>query len=54
MADPYLLVFYHWGLRIGLDMRILYPAWTDLADSVLGRPAVARAFAQEGIALGTP
>lgn len=54
VADPYLLVFYHWGLRIGLDMRIQYPAWTDLADRVLARPAVARVFAQEGIALGKP
>lgn len=54
VADPYLLVFYHWGLRIGLDMRTLNPAWTDLADRVLTRPAVMRVFAQEGIALGKP
>jgi glutathione S-transferase len=49
VVDPYLLVFYHWGQRIGLDMRRLYPAWTRLTHRIIARPAVARALAQEGI-----
>jgi glutathione S-transferase len=49
VVDPYLLVFYWWGRRIGLDMRGLYPAWTRHAEGVLARPAVQRVLVQEGI-----
>ena len=52
VADAYLLVFYHWGGRIGLDMRRDHPAWARLMDKVLARPAVARALATEGVELG--
>src|SRR6516164_5705195 len=38
VVDPYLLVFYHWGQRIGLEMRRLYPAWTRLAERIVARP----------------
>lgn len=51
VADIYLLVFYQWGQRIGLDMHADYPAWTALARRMLDRPAVQRALRQEGIAI---
>lgn len=49
LVDPFLLVFYKWGLRIGETMR-QYPAWLDHASRVLARPATKRAFEQEGLA----
>ena len=49
VVDPYLLVFFHWGGRIGLDMRKDYPAWAGLMDKVIARPAVRRALATEGV-----
>jgi glutathione S-transferase len=51
VVDAYLLVFYYWGHRIGLDMRTSYPAWTKLAQRVVARPAVQRVLANEGITL---
>jgi glutathione S-transferase len=51
VVDPYLLVFYQWGQRIGLDMRALCPAWTRLAERLLARPAVRRVLADEGVTL---
>lgn len=51
VVDPYLLVFYQWGKRIGIDMAARHPAWTGQAQHVAARPAVARVLAQEGISL---
>lgn len=51
VVDPYLLVFYRWGNRIGLDMRGRYPAWTAHTRRLEARDAVQRAIAQEGISL---
>jgi len=51
IADPYLLVFYLWGGRIGLDMAQRFPAWAGIAGRVAARPAVQRVFAIEEIAL---
>jgi glutathione S-transferase len=48
-VDPFLLVFYRWGNRIGLDMRDRYPGWTAHAEAVCARPAVQAALSQEGI-----
>jgi glutathione S-transferase len=48
-VDPFLLVFYRWGNRIGLSMRRDYPQWTAHAERVHARPAVQRALQQEGI-----
>ena len=48
-VDPYLLVFYYWGLRIGLDMHHDYLHWTGHAERVAARPAVQRTLSQEGI-----
>lgn len=49
LVDPFLLVFYKWGLRIGMAMN-QYPAWSRHARQVLARPACERAFEQEGLA----
>jgi glutathione S-transferase len=51
VVDPYLLVFYQWGGRVGLDMKQSYPAWRRLADQTLERAAVQRVLAQEEITL---
>jgi glutathione S-transferase len=51
VVDPYLLVFYRWGNRIGFDMRGDYPAWTRHALQVRERPATARALTTEGISV---
>jgi glutathione S-transferase len=48
-VDAYLLVFFRWGNRIGIDMRGGYPQWTVQAERVLQRPAVQRVLQQEGI-----
>lgn len=50
-VDPYLLVFYRWGNRMGFDMRCLYRSWTQHALLVLERPAVERALVQEGVSV---
>lgn len=47
LADPYLLVFFRWGNRIGLDMR--YPHWAAHSEALLARPAVRRALRTEGL-----
>ena len=51
VCDPYLLVFYRWGYRIGLDMKTEYPHWTKQAVRVASRPTVKRVFEDEGILL---
>jgi glutathione S-transferase len=49
IVDPYLLVFYLWGRRIGLDMTRRHPAWTDLSSRVATRPAVRRILEKEAL-----
>jgi glutathione S-transferase len=51
VLDPFLLVFYRWGNRIGLNMRTDYPTWTSITDRVAKRPAVRRVLESEGIAI---
>jgi hypothetical protein len=51
VVDPYLLVFYQWGGRVGLDMKDSYPAWRRLTDQTSQRPAVQRVLAHEKITL---
>jgi glutathione S-transferase len=51
VVDPYLLVFFRWGNRMSIDMRALYPAWTEHALHLEQRPAVQRALVQESISL---
>ncbi|KAF1711473.1 glutathione S-transferase [Pseudoxanthomonas kalamensis DSM 18571] len=49
VVDAYLLVFYRWGNRIGLDMWKDYPRYSTLMDIVHSRPAVKRIVEREGI-----
>ena len=51
VVDPYLLVFYQWGGRVGLDMKSSYPAWRRLTDQTSRRPAVQRVLAHENVTL---
>jgi len=46
VSDPYALVFYAWGTRIGLPMTEL-EAYTGLKNRMLQRPAVRRTLEQE-------
>lgn len=48
-VDPYMLVFYLWGISIGFNMRKEYPSWSALSARVLAREAVQRAIKQEGL-----
>lgn len=49
-CDPYTLVFYRWGLRLGLPLADL-PALTAHKDRLLERPAVQRMLKQEDVAI---
>lgn len=49
IVDPYLLVLYRWGNRIGLPMRATYAAWAALAERMLARPAVQCVLEREGV-----
>lgn len=51
VCDPYLLVFYRWGYRLGLDMKAQFPHWNKHAMRVASRPTVKRVFEDEGIQL---
>ncbi|MFM0167735.1 glutathione S-transferase family protein [Paraburkholderia sediminicola] len=51
MVEPFMLVLYRWGNRIGLDMRRHYPAWTAVSERVVARPAVRRTFEREGVSI---
>lgn len=51
VVDPYLLVFFRWGNRIGFDMRGQYPSWTKHSLRVLERPATMRALTTECISV---
>lgn len=50
-VDPFLLVFYGWGSRIGIDMRASYPKYAAFAQGLARRESVAIALAAEGIDL---
>jgi glutathione S-transferase len=50
VADPYLLVFYPWGLRRGYPMQEL-KNFAAFKDRMLQRPAVQRVLAKEKIKL---
>lgn len=51
IADPFLLVLYRWGNRIGIPMASSYPAWTQVSYRTAARPAVLEALKQEGISI---
>ena len=48
LCDAYMSVFYFWGRKLELPMTTL-PSYSRLVASVLLRPAVQRARAQEGL-----
>ena len=50
VADPYLLVFFRWGSRLGLNMRE-YQHWTRHTESMEKRTAVQSVLHAEGISL---
>ena len=49
-VDSLLVVYYRWGLKVGMDVRAQFPEYTRVMDKALARPAVRRAIDQEGIA----
>ena len=50
IADPYLLVFFRWGNRLGQNMR-QFQHWTDHAERMEKKSAVQRVLQAEGISL---
>ena len=48
VIDPFLLVFYRWGLEIGIDMSD-FRRWKQLTSTMLERPAVVEALDAEEI-----
>jgi glutathione S-transferase len=54
VADPFLLVFFRWANRIGLDAVERYPGWTAWARRMEDRSAVARVLTREGVSLWGP
>jgi glutathione S-transferase len=49
ILDAYLLVFYRWGNRVGVDVRSRCPRFAAGMDRVRARKAVAVVVAREGI-----
>ncbi len=50
IADPYLLVFFRWGNRLGLDMTI-FSNWTNHAKRIEQRRAVQTVLVKEEISI---
>jgi glutathione S-transferase len=50
IADPFLLVFYRWGNRLGLDMR-QFEHWTIHAEKMEQRKAVKSVLNAEGVSI---
>jgi glutathione S-transferase len=50
-VDPFLLVIFRWGNRIGFSIKDSYPCWTEHTHRLLERQAVQRALAHEGISV---
>lgn len=51
VVDGYLLVFYRWGNKVGMDVRQDFPNYTGIMDRVRQRPAVRRVIERESIDL---
>lgn len=51
VVDPFLLVLYRWGNRIGLDMHADCPAWSAASANLAQRPAVQAVLQREGVSL---
>lgn len=50
VVDAYLLVFWRWGKRIGIDMEGNYPKYSALASAVLRRDSTKAAIEAELVA----
>jgi glutathione S-transferase len=50
-VDPFVLVFYRWGNRMGFNMSERYEAWTKHTQRVITRGTVMRALAKEEISV---
>jgi glutathione S-transferase len=50
-VDPFLLVIFRWGNRIGFSMKDSYPRWTQHTYRLLERATVRRALVREGISV---
>ena len=51
VVDPFWLVFYRWGARLGYDMKRAYPAYTAYVERLCQRPSIQRTLASEGISV---
>jgi len=51
VADPFLLVFFRWANRIGLEPARNQPTWAAWARHIEQRPAVQRVLNSEGISI---
>jgi glutathione S-transferase len=51
VVDPYWLVFYRWGHRIGMNMAAAYPSYTRYVERLGERAAVKKSLAAEGLQL---
>jgi glutathione S-transferase len=51
LVDPFLLIFYRWGNRMGIPMRNTYKSWSRHTLRLVERPAVRRALNAEGISV---
>ncbi|KAK5940730.1 hypothetical protein PMZ80_007147 [Knufia obscura] len=54
VADPYLYVFYRWGVSGGIDMPARYPKYAALVAKLVKRSAVQAALKDEGIESHAP
>jgi glutathione S-transferase len=50
-VDPFILVFYRWGNRMGFNMTEHYKAWTRHTNRIVAREAVVRALTTESISI---
>ncbi|WP_454853852.1 hypothetical protein [Rhizobium binxianense] len=50
-VDTFLLVFFRWGNRIGLNMHDRYPRFTALVAALAERPSVQSALRAERVSL---
>jgi glutathione S-transferase len=48
IVDPYLLFYYFVGGWLQLPMKTRYPAWTQVMERTMARPAVRRVLGKEG------
>jgi glutathione S-transferase len=51
VVDPFWLVFYRWGVRLGYEMESLYPTYTRYVEKLAQRPSVSSALEMEAISL---